>query len=147
MGNLYLIEFFKSVPGSWKKKYIKRYVAISGVFGGSVKSIRALVSGEIESIPRVLVDANAVRAFQRTFQSIYWLLPRKEVFSKDEILVYTPEKNYTAHQFSDLLTDANFPLGSEILKTLDGMDRFVDPGVDVYCIHGSDIPTAAQFRY
>eukprot|EP00116_Pleurobrachia_bachei_P017013 sb/3477275/ len=27
------------------------------------------------------------------------------------------------------------------------MDRFVDPGVDVYCIHGSDIPTAAQFRW
>ena len=40
-----------------------------------------------------------------------------------------------------------FPDGREILKTLDGSIDFKDPGVDVYCIHGSDIPTAAQFRF
>ena len=27
------------------------------------------------------------------------------------------------------------------------MSAFVEPGVDVYCIHGSDIPTAAGFRW
>ena len=97
------------------------------------------------------------------------------MFSKDDVLVFTPDRNYTAHQFSELLTDAQyvqrvncefafqvyafvvysvvcnccisrFPLGSEVLKTLEGSDTFVDPGVDVFCIHGSDIPTAAQFR-
>ena len=35
-------------------------------------------------------------------------LPLSQVFSKDEILVYTPDRNYTAHQFSDLLTDAKY---------------------------------------
>ena len=58
-------------------------LSLAGVFGGSVKSLRALVSGEIESIPRVLVNANEVRKFQRTFQSIYWLLPKKQVTSQD----------------------------------------------------------------
>ena len=30
MGNLYMMEFLKSVDKKWKKKYIKRYVAVSG---------------------------------------------------------------------------------------------------------------------
>ena len=71
--------------------------SFKGVFGGSVKSIRALVSGEIESIPRVLVDANAVRAFQRSFQSIYWLLPRKQV---------------RLSSFSDVISDKSLILAS-----------------------------------
>ena len=41
----------------------------------------------------------------------------------------------------------SFSAGRQILKTLDGSTDFTEPGVDVYCIHGSDIPTAAQFRY
>ena len=40
----------------------------------------------------------------------------------------------------------SFPDGREILKTLEGSNDLPDPGVDVYCLHGSDIPTAAQFR-
>jgi len=147
MGNLYMIQFFKYVKSSWKQKYIKRYIAISGVFGGSVKSLRALVSGEIESIPRVLVDANAVRAFQRSFQSIYWLLPRTQLWNDTEPVVFTPDRNYTVHDYADLLDDAGFPDGREILKTLEGSTDLPDPGVDVYCLHGSDIPTAAQFRW
>ncbi|XP_063678821.1 phospholipase A2 group XV-like [Bolinopsis microptera] len=147
MGNLYMIQFFKSVSSSWKHKYIKRYIAISGVFGGSVKSLRALVSGEIESIPRVLVDANAVRAFQRSFQSIYWLLPRKQLWNDTEPIIFTPDRNYTVHDYADLLDDAGFPDGREILKTLEGSTDLTDPGVDVYCLHGSEIPTAAQFRW
>lgn len=147
MGNLYMIEFFKGVSSRWKSKYISKYISISGVFGGSVKSLRALVSGEIESIPRVFVNANSVRLFQRTFQSIYWLLPNKQLWGDDEILVFTAARNYTVNQYAELLEDAGYPDGRAILKTLDGSLGLEDPGVDTYCVHGSDIPTAAQFKW
>ena len=55
-------------------------------------------------------------------------LPLSQVFSKDEILVYTPDRNYTAHQFSDLLTDAKYGYGislgtCDIIESKDQTER------------------------
>ena len=69
------------------------------------------------------------------------------------MLAFQMEKKYTVSScpfkpcfISFQFLSFRFPDGREILKTLDGSLDFKDPGVDVYCIHGSDIPTAAQFR-
>jgi len=147
MGNLYMMEFLRSVDKKWKKKYIKRYVAVSGVFGGSVKSLRALMSGEIESIPRVLVNALQVRKFQRTFQSIYWLLPRPSLWGKDEPIAFTGEKNYTIHQIKDMFDDVGYPLGKDIIDSVRNISDLAEPGVDVHCLHGTNITTPSGFRW
>ena len=62
---------------------------------------------------------------------------------KDTVSFHPLKQCYISFQFIYF----RFPDGREILKTLDGSIDFKDPGVDVYCIHGSDIPTAAQFRF
>lgn len=44
--------------------------------------------------------------------SLAFLLPDPRLWPKDEVVIYTPAKNYTAHDYKELFFDIGFPEGN-----------------------------------
>ena len=143
--SLYFLTQF--VDQQWKDKYLKQYITISAVWGGAGKSIRSIVSGDNEGI---IIDLPIWgRDSQRTYQTTYFLLPPAgEVWPKDEVLVYTPSKNYTAYDYKELFKDAGYPIGWDIYQDiLDATSHFPPPNVTTYCFYGVGKETPLKFIY
>ena len=45
MGNPYILYLLNKMSTSWKNKYIKTYIALSGPWAGAVKPVRLMASG------------------------------------------------------------------------------------------------------
>ena len=45
MGNPYALQLLNGQSKSWKNKFIKSYISLSGPWGGAVKTIRVMASG------------------------------------------------------------------------------------------------------
>ena len=61
------------------------FVFLAGAFAGTVKAVRAYVSGDGFGIPRILDKPLLLRTFQRTFTSLPFLLPNKQFWKPDEV--------------------------------------------------------------
>jgi hypothetical protein len=60
-------------------------VLISVPFGGSARALKMVLSGDDFDIP--IIEALNMRRMQRTFDSPFALLPTKQSWGDDEILV------------------------------------------------------------
>ncbi len=109
--SLYFLN--KVVDQSWKDMYIRSYISIAGAWQGVAKSVKAFASGDNENI---IIDKDIWdRAGQRTSPSTAWLLPNpSDVWPKDDVLVVTDEKNYSAWDYKELFTDMGYPRGYEM---------------------------------
>jgi len=47
MGNLYVQYLLKYLDPQWKKKYIKCFISLAGPWGGAVKTLRLMTSGNV----------------------------------------------------------------------------------------------------
>jgi len=147
MGNPYMVNFLKHISQDWKDKYIAGYVAVAGVFGGSAKAIRALMSGETEDLPGIVINPLSMREFERSIPTIYWLMPPKHLW-QDTPFVFANNRNYTAADLHTLLSDALVPSGMAMRGRVEDVPLFdPDLGVDVFCVHGVNQSTPLQFRY
>jgi len=45
MGNLYIHHLLTHQSDSWKRKYVKSFISLSGPWGGAVKTVRLEISG------------------------------------------------------------------------------------------------------
>lgn len=45
MGNPVMLYYFNQKPQVWKDKYIQSFVSLAGVWGGAVKPVRLICSG------------------------------------------------------------------------------------------------------
>jgi len=45
MGNLHILKLLNEMSQDWKDKYIRSFISISAPFGGSLVSIRCILSG------------------------------------------------------------------------------------------------------
>ena len=167
MGGPLTLHFLNQlVTEEWKDKYIHAFIPIAGAWSGGNTALQSLVSGlSAPDMLRLLspnIDAvslfaaklgcpavnNAlVRDTVRTFQSMYFLLPKPSVW-EDEVLLSTPTRNYTAKDYSALFNDIGYPQGYEKYTGISEInDHFPAPGVPVYCFYGVDLPTREKFRY
>lgn len=72
---------------------------------------------------------------------IIWLSPSYQVF-KDDVLVWTPTKNYTAADMVELFIDANANVTASIMQDVEKYKELLDPpGVPTYCIFGYNTST------
>lgn len=140
--------FFLSsqVQEDWKASRIKQLISLSGSFGGSVGSVRALVSGSHLHVgilrPGVLRDA------LRTFTSVVSLLPSLKLWGEDEVILMQSKRNYSAHDYNALFVDANYTDGSRILREVRNLtDTFPAPNITHYCFYGNNISTDAVYMY
>ena len=143
---LFFLTKFVNQP--WKDKYIRAYVTISGVWQGAGQSIKAIVSGNNDNI--FLEKDIWTREIQRSFPANFWLVPvPSETWTSDDVLIVTPERNYTAWDYEELFHNLNYTKGWKMYGRVKGLTGDLPaPNVTMYCFYGnSQNSTPVQFVY
>ena len=137
MGGPISLHFLtKLVDQEWKDCYIKQYITLSAVWAGAAKSVRSLTSGDNEDI---FIDKDIWgRESQRTYQSTQFLLPPPgNVWTRDTILVSTPERKYSSFEYKQLFADLNYTYGWDMYQlVLPDLGNFEAPNITTYCFWG-----------
>uniref|UniRef100_A0A5K3EWW6 Group XV phospholipase A2 n=1 Tax=Mesocestoides corti TaxID=53468 RepID=A0A5K3EWW6_MESCO len=107
LGTLYALNFLNNQTTSWKQRYIKALVAASGPLGGSVKALKIQASGDNFGI--YFGNPLWYREVQRSMPSLAFLLPDPRIWPDDEIVIFTPTKNYTVHDYKEFFYDIGYP--------------------------------------
>ena len=134
------------VTQEWKDKYIKVYIPLSGAFGGGSDMVKAVVSGRNSFT--ILPLRSHLSEIERSLESIYWLMPRDKIFG-DQVLVQTPDANYTAFDYKSMFTTfANYPLGWTKYNATSSINAgYKYPGVPTHCFYGSNLSTPLTYVY
>lgn len=146
LGGLFILQLLNRNSISWRKKYVKHFVALSAPWGGTVEQMATFASGNTLGVP--LVNPLLVRGEQRSSESNLWLLPSPKVFSR-KVLVISRNGNYTAHEIAEFLRDIGipdriYPYESRILPLV---NDFAAPQVPVTCVIGSGVKTPETLFY
>ena len=134
------------VTQEWKDKYIKVYIPLSGAFGGFSEKVKAVVSGRNSF--SILPLKSLLPEIERSLESIYWLMPSAEIFG-DQVLVQTPNANYTAMDYEPMFTTfANYSLGWTKYNATSSINAgYKYPGVPTHCFYGSNLSTPLTYVY
>ena len=145
-GPISLYFLTEVVDQTWKDKHIKQFITLSAVWAGSVKSVRAMISGDNEGI---FIDRPIWgRESARSYQSTMWLLPPRGDVWGDFPLAFTPKRNYTANDYEDLFNDLGLKYTWEMYRGLmDNTSKFPAPNVTTYCYYGLGKETPLQLTY
>uniref|UniRef100_H2ZNW2 Uncharacterized protein n=1 Tax=Ciona savignyi TaxID=51511 RepID=H2ZNW2_CIOSA len=154
MGNMFMYYHLKRKSQAWKDKYIDSFVSISSPYFGSMKSLKALLSGKFYFKYSILAMIGflpklKLRSAVRTAPAFSFVLPRPDLWPKDkQLLVVTLQRNFTVHQYKelfkrigcegcwDLWKDNGYATGS-----------FTPPNVPVHCVYSSMVNTAETLIY
>ncbi|XP_061372018.1 lecithin-cholesterol acyltransferase-like 1 [Gastrolobium bilobum] len=147
LGGLFVLQLLNRNPSSWRKKFIKHFVALSAPWGGAIDEMLTFASGNTLGVP--LVDPLIVRGEQRSSESNLWLLPNPKIFGLQKPLVITPNRGYSAMDMVDFLKDIDFPEGvypyeTRILPLIENIDA---PEVPITCIIGTGVRTSEKLFY
>jgi len=130
--------FLTTVTDEWKKKYIKQWVSLAGVFSGTVQELVVMLSGWLEGLPSAIVDRILVRSQQRTNMCNLYMLPSPVTWPSNRIVAKTPDRSYTINDIDQLFSDAGLhdavKMRHKIVNSDDMMKKA--PGVPVVCIYG-----------
>lgn len=146
LGGLWVLHFLNRQPLSWRKQYVKHFVAIAAPWGGTVQEMKTFASGYSLGIP--LVNPLLVREQQRSSESNLWLLPVPEVFG-NRTLVITEQKHYSASDMPEFFTDIGFsegiaPYKSRIRPLTEHLEA---PRVPITLMFGTGISTPEMLIY
>ncbi|VDO04029.1 unnamed protein product [Rodentolepis nana] len=148
MGSLYCLHFLNRQTDAWKRKYIKAFISASAPLGGSIKALKIEASGDNFGI--YLDSPLWYREVQRSMPSLAFLLPNPQLWSPSEVVISTPTKNYTVHDYKEFFSDIGFPEGYQMFQdTKATVNPFVPPsGLDeIYCIYSSAVQTPGSMVY
>lgn len=119
---------------------------MSGVFGGTVKSLGALVSG-IHEIPG-FGSAKLITELARTLPSAVSLLPYTSLWGQNETLISTPSYKYTVNDIHKIFKDIGYENGTRMYSQLQNVTNdFSPPNVTHYCFYGTHVPTIESVAY
>ncbi|CAL1538478.1 unnamed protein product [Lymnaea stagnalis] len=140
MGNPVFLYFLNNQLQDWKDQYIHAFITLAGVWGGAIKPLRLMASGD--SLGVVLVKPTIVREEQRSMPSTAFLMPSDQFWKPSEVLVVTDKKNYTVADYKEYFNDLNFTDGYEMRRDTENLIRDLKPpDVTVHCLHGSGVDT------
>ncbi|KAL3013291.1 hypothetical protein AAZX31_06G044200 [Glycine max] len=147
LGGLFVLQLLNRNPPSWRKKFIKHFIALSAPWGGAIDEMYTFASGNTLGVP--LVDPLLVRDEQRSSESNLWLLPNPKIFGPQKPIVITPNKTYSAHDMVDFLKDIGFPEGVYPYETriLPLIGNIKAPQVPITCIMGTGVGTLETLFY
>lgn len=148
MGCPYTNYFLNKQSSRWKVKYIDSFVSISGGYFGSVKSLKAIISGDAEGF-EIFLDQFKIRKMLRTLPSFMYMFPRPEYWPEEKSTVVTTSKrNYTVGDYQSLMKDINCESCLDLWKdnALNASD-FGPPGVLVHCMFSTGVPTIERLVY
>ncbi|XP_067905710.1 phosphatidylcholine-sterol acyltransferase isoform X1 [Heterodontus francisci] len=145
MGNLYILHFLKEQPQEWKDKFIHGFISLGAPWGGTVKSLAVLTSGDNYGLA---VDLLKIREQQRTTTTNPWLLPTTRAWPTDHVFVSTPTYNYTYNDYRKFFADIGYEDGWLKWQNSKGLlSDLPPPGVNMYCLYGTGIPTPVTYIY
>lgn len=146
MGCLNNLYFLNSNTQEWKNKYVRSMISLAGVWGGSVKALKAFASGDNFGV--LVIPSLSLRKDVRTFPSLAYLLPTKEVWRSDQVLVRNRQKKYTVEDYQQFFTDINYPVGYEMWLDVKNLTaQLAAPQVEVHCLHGNKVTTMERLDY
>lgn len=146
MGCLNGLYFLNSQTQTWKDKHIRMLVSLSGVWGGSVKAMKAFASGDNFGV--LVIPSLSLRKDVRTFPSLAYLLPSKDVWPEEATLIKNRNKSYTVNDYKRFFQDINYPIGYEMWLDVHNLTSPRSaPHVEVHCLHGHKVSTIEQLDY
>jgi len=145
MGSIMMSYFLNNQTQAWKDKYIRSFISVAGVWGGTARAVKVFAVGDnLDSW--FLNEKNLL--WERTNPSLAWLMPAKQFWSDDEVLVETENKTFTRTNLGEYFTAMGEPnMASMVEDTKDLLAGFPAPNVEVYCTHGSKVPTTERVVY
>jgi len=146
MGSIMLHYFLQQQSSEWKEKHIRCLVSLAGAWAGLARALKVFAVGD--NMESWIVRAEDLVGEQRTDPSLAWLVPQKGFWSEDEVLVQTPKKNFTVGNISEFFMaydEPNFAMMVEDTKGL--LQGLPPPEVEVFCLHGSQVPTTEKLVY
>ncbi|XP_030628443.1 phosphatidylcholine-sterol acyltransferase [Chanos chanos] len=146
MGSNYILYFLNQQTQAWKDKYIKGFISLGAPWGGAVKPLRVLASGENDGIP--LVSNIKIREEQRMTTTNPWMIPSEQAWPSDHVFISTPSFNYTNQDYQRFFKDINFDDGWYMWEDTRNLTAGLPtPGVEVYCLYGVGLPTPVTYIY
>lgn len=146
MGNAVVNLFFQHcVNQTWKDKYIKSLVSMSGIYAGAGIPLYSMVTPTTYALPEI-VGKELITDTLRTCGGIAWLFPDAEYWG-DYVFMKTPAANYTARNISEILTKAKLPGPLEMYQAVKNLTVRAAPNVTVHCYYGTDVNTSNYFIY
>lgn len=147
MGCLFSLHMLNvRVNSKWKKRNVRALYTISAPWSGAFKALKTLTTGDNMGI--FIYRGRAFREMERSFPSIAFLLPSAHSFEPDQVLVNTPQANYTVNDYEALFADIGIPDVYHMQQDTSGLlGNLKHPGVDVYCVYGTGLKTATQLQY
>ncbi|RXG52682.1 Phosphatidylcholine-sterol acyltransferase [Armadillidium vulgare] len=77
--------------------------------------------------------------------SLAFLMPSRNIWHEDEVLVETPAANYSLSNISEYFKVVPYEVGYEMYKdTKDMLYNAPPPGVEIHCLHGVQLPTTER---
>jgi len=145
MGSIMSHYFLLHQSKTWKDKYIRALLSVSGVWGGTVRAVKVFAVGDnLDSW--LLNEGNLL--WQRSAPSLAWLMPKKEFWPDDEVLILTDKRNFTRTDLGEFFTAYSEPnMVSMVSDTEDLLAGLPPPDVEVFCTHGSEVPTTEGLVY
>lgn len=128
MGCHYVLYFLNQQPQAWKDKYIRGFISLGAPWGGAVKVLRVLASGndknaqnriQMEGLEssvnlKLFTGANdglsmisnlKIREEQRMVTTNAWMLPVEGIWPSDHVFIATPTFNYTTKDYQRFFKD------------------------------------------
>lgn len=146
LGCLNALFFLNANTQTWKNKYTRSMISLAGVWGGSVKAMKAFASGDNFGV--LVIPSLSLRRDVRTFPSLAYLMPSREIFPADQVLVKNREKRYTVNDFKQFFDDINYNVGYEMWLDVKNLTTpLIAPGIETHCLHGNKVSTMEKLDY
>ena len=146
LGGLMTTYFLNQQSDEWKDVYIKALVSLNAPWDGAMVVAQLQAAGDDWGMD--IIDRNVIRDQQRSYETGYFLLPHGNTWGPDDVIIQTPERNFTVSDYEEMFDILGHPEGKEMLKRVrPAWDSIHHPGVDFYCWHGYGIPTVSGVVY
>ncbi|XP_007517778.1 phosphatidylcholine-sterol acyltransferase isoform X2 [Erinaceus europaeus] len=146
LGSLHLLYFLLHQPQSWKDRFIDGFISLGAPWGGSIKSLKIMASGDNNGIP--ILSSIKLKGKQRMITISPWMIPSLQTWPEDHVFVSTPTFNYTARDFQRFFADLNLEEGWYMwLQSRHLLAGLPAPGVETYCLYGVGRPTPSTYIY
>ena len=151
---LYFFTQSEIIDQSWKDMYIGNFITLSGAWSGGNQVLRADISGlsadeglfePIRELSSAIL--RSLIPILRTFQSIYFLLPRPSVWG-NTVIVSTPTQTYTTNDYERLFSDIGLADGYAKYQGVEKInENYPAPNVPTHCFYGVGVDTPLSFTY
>ena len=153
-GPQYTLSFLHRMSPAWKERYIAAFVATSPVWSGAPSAMTSYVAGFAS--PGLPIPSSLVKQLARNSPSLVWSFPRAGTnrsisWTRDDVLVATRSKNYTAFDFPELLGKLGVSDTAvaefEYLANETDLAGFAAPGCDTLVTYGVGTPTTSSLVF